>query len=194
MCGLLAVSVSPVVAQRGSAPPPTAAVNAQGAEVNPAGAMVAEFQKRVTAYMELHEKAATDLPSPTKDATPSDIVKHQRELEARLLPLRKGAKQGDIFTPEMQKFIRQFLAQVFSGAEGRKLKSAIMDENPVGVKFQVNSRYPDTVLLSTMPAQVLKALPKVPEGLEYRFIDHALILLDVRAHMIVDFVPKALPA
>ena len=73
LCGLLAVSASPVVAQRGSAPPPTAAVNAQGAEVNPAGAMVAEFQKRVAAYMELHEKAATDLPSPTKDATPADI-------------------------------------------------------------------------------------------------------------------------
>ena len=194
LCGLVVAFAWPVVAQRGSTPPPpTASTNPTAAEVNPAGAMVADYQKRVKAYMDLHDKAATDLPSPTKDATPADLVKHQRELEARLLPLRKDAKQGDIFTPEMQTFIRQFLAQVFSGADGRRLKSAIMDENPIAVKFHVNSRYPDTVPLSTMPAQVLKALPSLPEGLEYRFIDQTLILMDVRAHIIVDYVPKALP-
>jgi hypothetical protein len=171
-----------------------AAMAAVQTPVNPTGATVADFQARVKDYMALHDKAAKDLPSPTKEATPEEIVKHQRELEARLVPLRKGVRQGNLFTADMQVFLRKYLAQVFSGSEGKKLKSVVMDENPVAVKFGVNSRYPDTVPMSTMPAQVLKALPTLPEGLEYRFIGRDLILLDVRAHMIVDFVTNVIPA
>jgi hypothetical protein len=162
--------------------------------VNPTAATVADFQQRVKDYMGLHDKAAKGLPSPTKDATPAEIVQQQRELESRLLPLRHGVKPGNVFTPDMQAFLRKYLGQVFSGPEGRKLKSAVMDENPVYVKYAVNSRYPDTVPLSTMPAQVLQALPRLPDGLEYRFIGRDLILLDVRAHLVVDFVRDVIPA
>ena len=162
--------------------------------VNPTAATLAEFDKRVKEYMALHDQAAKDLPSPTKEATPAEVVKHQRELEARLAPLRKGVRPGNTFTPDMQAFLKKYMAQVFSGTEGARLKSAVMDENPVGIKYGVNSRYPDTVPLSTMPAQVLKALPKLPDGLEYRFIGRDLVLMDVRAHMIVDFVTNVVPA
>ena len=37
-----------------------------------------------------------------------------------------------------------------------------------------------------MPPQVLQALPKLPEELEYRFIGDRLILFDIHAHIIVD--------
>jgi hypothetical protein len=40
---------------------------------------------------------------------------------------------------------------------------------------------------------VLQTLPKLTEDLEYRFIDDWLILLDVHAHVIADFIPDALP-
>jgi len=42
--------------------------------------------------------------------------------------------------------------------------------------------------MSTMPPDVLAALPKLPENLEYRFVGNRLILLDVEAHLVVDFV------
>jgi hypothetical protein len=165
-----------------------------GTRVNPTAADLAEFQKRLDAYMTLHDKAASGLNTPGKEATPEEIVTYQRQLEARLVPLRTSAKAGDIFSPEMQAFIRKYLAQLFSGPQGANLKGVVMDENPVDVKFGVNTRYPDTVPLSTMPAQVLEVLPKLPEGLEYRFIGRDLILMDVRAHTIVDFVRDAIPA
>jgi hypothetical protein len=66
-----------------------------------------------------------------------------------------------------------------------------MDENPVGTAIQVNGRYPDTVPLSTMPPDVLAALPPLPEDMEYRFVGNRLILLDTKAHIIVDFVADA---
>jgi hypothetical protein len=68
-----------------------------------------------------------------------------------------------------------------------------MDENPGRIQLQVGGRYPDEVPLSTMPPQVLAALPKVPEELEYRFIGRRLILLDVHAHLVVDYIDDALP-
>ena len=57
----------------------------------------------------------------------------------------------------------------------------------------VNARYPDAVPLSTMPPEVLKVLPKLEPGLEFRFIGHHLILLDVDAHLIADLIPNAMP-
>ena len=68
-----------------------------------------------------------------------------------------------------------------------------MDENPVSVKLAVNGRYPDEVPLSTVPPQVLAVLPKLPEELEYRFIGPRLILLDVHAHTVSDYIETVLP-
>jgi hypothetical protein len=44
-----------------------------------------------------------------------------------------------------------------------------------------------------MPPQVLAMLPKLPDDLEYRFIGNRLILLDVHAHTIADYIENALP-
>jgi hypothetical protein len=71
-----------------------------------------------------------------------------------------------------------------------------MDENPVNpvaLKLTVNGRYPDTVPLTSIPPQVLQTLPKLSEDLEYRFIGDWLILLDVHAHLIADYIDDALP-
>jgi hypothetical protein len=68
-----------------------------------------------------------------------------------------------------------------------------MDENPGRIQIRINSRYPDEIPVSTMPPQILAALPKLPDELEYRFIGERLILLDIHAHLIVDFIEDALP-
>jgi hypothetical protein len=58
----------------------------------------------------------------------------------------------------------------------------------------VNARYPDEVPLSTMPPDLLRVLPALDEGLEFRFVGRHLILLDVRSHLIVDVIDNAMPA
>jgi hypothetical protein len=47
--------------------------------------------------------------------------------------------------------------------------------------------------MSTMPPDILAALPQLPEELEYRFVGDRLILLDTKAHVIVDYVDDVLP-
>jgi len=161
--------------------------------VNADAALAVEFTKRAQAYVAIHKKAAGQLPALPKEATPQQIDQHQRALGRLIEQARPKAPPGDIFTKEIRAYFRRQLEGAFSGPEGRQLKASIMDENPGPIKLRVNGRYPDTVPLTTMPPQVLAALPKLPEQLEYRFIGERLILLDVPAHLIVDYIEDALP-
>jgi hypothetical protein len=184
-----------------SAPPATSAspTTAQPTErvVGPLtpdeAATLSAMNDRVNKYVELHRKLEADLPKLPTDATPKQIDDNQRMLEQKVREARASAKQGDLITPEARVVIRRLLATVFGGPDGKQLKASIMDETPVGVKLVVNGRYPDHVPLSTIPPQVLQTLPKLAEEMEYRFIGDALILLDVHAHVIADFIPDAMP-
>ena len=172
---------------------PAPAQQATTPRVNPEAALAAEFTKRVAEYVALHKKIEDSLPRLSKDATPQEIDNYQRELGRRIAKARPTAKPADIFTKEIRAYFRRQIAGPFAGPEGRKLKASIMDENPGPIRLAVNGRYPDTVPLATMPPQVLAELPRLPEELEYRFIASRLILLDVHAHIIVDYIDDALP-
>ena len=179
VAALLASAADPVAAQ-----PP----------VNRDARIAAEFTARINAYMDLHVGLERKLPELPNDATPEQINKHQRAFAQLIAEARKGAGAGDVFTPDTRALFRRYLAAVFSGADGRQLKASIMDENPGPVKISINGRYPDQVPLSTVPPQVLASLPRLPKEIEYRFVGDSLVLLDVQAHIVIDYVADALPA
>ena len=191
----------------GEQPAPPPATTASPADAPPTKRVVgplsetdaqalATMNDRIKAYIALHTKLEAGLPALPKEATPPDIDRNQRELEKRVRAARADAKPGDIFTPEAQPVIKRLLAAVFSGPEGKQLRAAIMDENPVDaktIKIGVNSRYPDTVPLTSIPPEVLQTLPQLTEDLEYRFVGDWLILLDTHAHIVADYIADALP-
>ena len=160
--------------------------------VNPGAAVIQEFLKQVETYVAVHKKLEATLPKLPEQTTPQQIDKHQRELAILIQAARKDAKPGDLLTPDMQRRIRVLLRPVFAGQQGLQIKNEIVDKEYKGnVKLLVNGRYPDEVPISTVPPQVLQALPKLPEELEYRFIQNSLILFDPHAHIIVDFMDRA---
>jgi hypothetical protein len=154
---------------------------------------IASFNTRLREYAALHDRLEKTLPPLPNETSSEALDKHQRELAAMLARERQRARRSDLFTREGEKAIRKVLRQVFVGPDGARLKATIMDENPAAVKLAVNGRYPDAVPLSTMPPQVLAVLPKLPDELEYRFIGHRLILFDVHAHTVADYIENALP-
>jgi hypothetical protein len=157
---------------------------------------LATMNDRLRDYVELHLKLERSLPELPNEATPLQIDRNQRLFEQMVRDARSSARQGDIFTPQAQPVIKRLLENVFDGPDRRQLKAWIMDENPadpmkLGVK--VNARYPDTVPLATIPPEILQTMPKLTEDLEYRFVGDWLILLDTHAHVVVDFIPDAMP-
>ncbi len=181
----------PPTSESPAAAPPTERV--VGPLSSEDAAALATMNRRLEEYMDLHRKLADSLPKLPETATPQQIDRNQRMLGRLVRDARATAKPGAIFTPEARPVIKRLLAAVFGGPDGKQLKASIMDENPVGLKLTVNGRYPDAVPLSTVPPQVLQTLPKLPEEIEYRFIGDRLILLDVPAHVIADFIEGALP-
>jgi hypothetical protein len=165
----------------------------QAQRVNPDAKTMAEFQERVNAYTALHRKLEATLPNLPKESTPQQISTHQVPLAQMIARARSNAKPGDIFTKDTRALFRRYLTKVFHGPHGAELKALVRDENPGKLRLRVNGTYPESVPLSTVPPQVLQALPKLPEDLEYRFIGDRLVLLDVHANTIVDLIENAVP-
>ena len=155
--------------------------------------VVIEFETRLKDYLALRQKLEGTLPGVRKKATPEQINQNQQALGALIRTARAVAKQGGFFTPDMQALVRRTLAAALAGPDGEKSKATIVDENTNVANLRVNDRYPDEIPLSAMPLRVLKTLPKLDEGLEYRFIGKRLVLMDTHADIIVDFTENVLP-
>jgi hypothetical protein len=152
-----------------------------------------DFQTRVKNYVTMRQKLMTGRPALPDKATPEQIEAHQRALGQLVIAARKGAKKGDMFGADTTSLVRRLLAPIFKGPDGAAIRSAILEE-PHPVVPAINTLYPDDVPVSSMPPEILKALPKLDETLEYRFIGRHLILMDVPAHLILDVVDNAMPA
>ena len=165
---------------------------AQTPPANPAAQAMADFHDRVQKYVELRKKADNAASTPKASEDAENIRAAQVALAGRMKAARASAKQGDIFTPAVSTHIKQILRPE-TAAKGTK--DAIRDDNPGAIPFKVNDPYPDKAPLSSMPVNVLQALPKLPENqdIDYRFVGKHLILLDSRANMIIDYIPNAIP-
>ena len=184
---LIALSAGLTAAQGASQPAKKAPQR-----VNASAAVIQNFLKQVDGYVAQHKKLEDTLPPLPKQTTPHQIDAHQRALAKMIQEARKDARPGALLTPAMQQRIRTLLRPVFAGPEGVQIRNEILDNEYKGnVKLLVNSRYPDEIPVSTMPPQVLQALPKLPEELEYRFIQNHLILFDTHAHIIADYMERA---
>ena len=144
-------------------------------------------------YVEIHKKADQSLPEVPAGAPPDQVEAHRRAVERAIAQARSKARQGDVFTQPIRAYFRRQIARAVSGPDAAQVKAAIMEENPGRFPLRVNGQYPDTVPISTMPPQVLAALPKLPKELEFHFIGERLILLDVHAQLVVDYMDDAVP-
>ena len=159
--------------------------------VNADAALLADFTARVKAYADLRAKADNGTPPLKETAKPAEIEAAEKARAVRIRAARATAKQGDIFTPAIEKKFRSLLKWETTGTDGAKVKKAIADEKPA-VALVVNAEYPKNEPLATVPPAVLKTLPELPDGIEYRFVRHHLILRDMQANLIVDFILNAI--
>lgn len=175
---------------------------------NPDALVLADFQKRIDAYMAVHKNAAKDSPPLKQTKNPAEIKTAQEALGAKIRAARATAKAGDILTPEIRNKFRRLMYPVIAepspkGTAGSAVKADIKEElkenteerkeeggKPVALK--VNAMYPPDTPLPTTPPQVLMNLPKLPDQLEYRIVGKTLIIRDVEANIVVDFVPNAI--
>ena len=174
--------------------PAKTAAQSGAAKVNPDAQLLADFSSRIDSYMALHNRLKKDAPKLKETKDPAQIKASQDGLAKKIQEARRDAKQGEIFTPEIRTLFRRLMYPETKGVEGRENKAAMAEEKSElkDVSLKVNAAYPDSAPLMTVPPNILAALPKLPEDLEYRFVNRHMILLDVHANIIVDYVLNAI--
>jgi hypothetical protein len=168
-------------------PPPERAAN-------PTDTLFADFAKRVDSYIELRD----DITDSIGDLDPT---KSQAEIAARAIALansimaaRSHAKQGDIFTPELSAFIAALIKQEYSRRRVPVIETREdQQEELPAFEPAVNQLYPTTYPLATFPPALLPLLPALPEEVEYRIVRDNLVLRDIEANLILDYMPRAVP-
>jgi hypothetical protein len=154
---------------------------------------IKEFYARVSKYLDLRKKEAGSPPKPTKSAI--KLAASKKAMAEKIQAARADAKQGDIFTPEIEAYFRKRIASALKGRNGTKIRSSLRHAEPVhGIEPHVNQPYPDGVPLQSVPPTLLLNLPRLPKDLEYRIVGHDLALHDIGPNLIVDFIPGAIPS
>ena len=166
---------------------------AQAPRVNADAQLSVDFLNRVNTYLELHKKLEATLPPLSAKPTPTEIDTHARALARLIAQARSSAAQGDLLTRDVRAYLRRQMNRALAGPDGAAIKASMREDNVGPVKVRINTRYPDAAPLSTMPPQILAELPKLPGDMEYHFIAERLILLDVHAQMVVDYMDDAVP-
>ena len=165
---------------------------AEGPKVNREALVLQDFQHRIDQYMDLHKRLEKQSP-PLKEADdPARIKASQEALAKAIRSARADAKPGDIFSPEIAERLRALIHPQVAGAKGAQTKEAIKEDAPPPIALKVNASYPEQAPLPSVPPNVLANLPQLPKDLEFRIVGNDLILRDVHANLIVDFMRHAL--
>jgi hypothetical protein len=161
-------------------------------DVGAQGRPLREFGERTRAYLALRTKLAAGVAAVSGEATPAEITRHQEQLSAAVRAARKHARHGDIFTPPV---VPQFRTIIRRDLQARDIRDALaaMQEVPLALPLQVNTPWPGDAPRATVPPQLLSNLHPLPEGLEYRFLDRHLVLLDGEANLVVDYILDVVP-
>ncbi|HEY0379877.1 MAG TPA: hypothetical protein VGC87_23370 [Pyrinomonadaceae bacterium] len=155
---------------------------------------IATFEQRVKEYVALREGLEDKLPKLAEDSKPEQIEAHKVSFQNTVRTARAGAKQGDLFVPEIAAYIRLTIADEFKGRERQELrKKVLVEADTKAVALRVNYPYPESEELLDMPPTLLLRLPQLPKQVKYRLVGKNLLLVDRENGLIVDYMLNAVP-
>jgi hypothetical protein len=161
--------------------------------VNPDALIMQDFENRVSEYAKLQRAIKAKMPALKSTNAPEKIAHQQRELAEGIRKARRGAKQGDIFTPPIHAEFHRLIAIAMQGQGAARINTSLRRAEPARLRLRINAGYPASVPLQSTPPSLLMNLPKLPQEVEYRVVGNNLVLCDAQANLIIDFMPGAIP-
>jgi calcineurin-like phosphoesterase family protein len=162
---------------------------------DPLKAVLQAYVDQTQPYRKEAAQAAEKVPgkaAPTPNAEAALRTRQQELADALRAKVRPNARQGEIFTPQIAAPLKQKIAALFNGPQRDLVLDELAEQNTTPAKTsapQVNAH----VDAPRVPPRLREALPTLPTQLEYDFVDRTLVLRDVDAGIVVDFLPDALP-
>jgi hypothetical protein len=152
-----------------------------------------QFATKIAGYMALRQHAAS-VPEPPVTPDVSALDHTVNGFGDRIRAERPEAKPGDIFTKDVSQVFRERIAEVRNERGINLVRDEIHDEvaRAADRRVAVNGHF-NWGSGSAMPPEFLEVLPTLPEGLEYRFVNRDLVLVDLEADLVVDVLHDAVP-
>ena len=179
---VLAVSIGALLPARFTASQPDASADA---------AAVKQFETAIANYMAMRHKLGSEVRGPVKDSSSAQLTNASDALAGAIERSRQGAQAGTIFTPPVAAVLKRRIAEAVRTRQLAPALADIDDEGTSGPAPKVHLRLPVTAQMATMPPALLKVLPPLPKELEYRILGKHLVLRDVDASLILDYIPAA---
>lgn len=156
-------------------------------------AAIAQFQVAIADYMRLRQRLRKEITGPVPNSTAPELVRASDSLAAAIQRARTGAREGNIFIGPMTLVVKRRVDDVIRRDNLGPILADIDDETPTVKAPSIHLRFPAASQMATMPPSLLAALPELPKELEYRIVGDFLVLRDVDAALILDYIPAAVP-
>jgi len=131
--------------------------------------------------------------TPSTGAEQSVRTRQSSLADALRTKLRPNAKQGDLLTPDMAAAIVREIQRAFDSPQ----RDLLLDELAEQTETPGNANSPtinQQLDAPRVPPRLMAVLPPLPKQLEYDFVGRSIVIRDVDAAVVVDYIPDALPA
>ena len=192
---LFSMATALVVATCGPTLPPTTAPPQPDPTFEPLRATLQAYIDQTQPFRKQAAQVAESVPgkaAPTPAAEEAVRARQNTLADALQTKLRANAKPGDILTPAIAEAIKRQLEAALASVR----RDLILDE----LAEQVEGRpLPGTPMINQplaaprVPPRLMEVLPALPKQLEWDFAGRTLILRDVDADVVVDYIPDAIP-
>lgn len=152
-----------------------------------------EFQLRVGEYVALHRRIEGPRPRTLIGEVTNLLFLGRAALADELRRGRPLAKQGDIFGREIAAAFRRTIRDAIAEGQLRDVLQIVADAQVRRAPPAISADAPADGSLIAVPPCLVRAFPPLPEELAYRFLGRDLILVDLHAGIVVDYVPDAIP-
>jgi len=151
------------------------------------------FRAAVEGYVALRTRIREEVPPLRVTPNAQEIAERSDALARAVTRARRSAVQGQFFDAAASAAIRRQLAAALAASDETGIRALLDEDMPRFNAVKVHSRYPVGFVLASTPPTLLHALPTLPPQLEYRFIGRTLIVRDIEAALIIDYLSDALP-
>ena len=167
----------------------------QGGTIAPAAeaAAIKQFDDAIANYIALRHKLRSEVRGPVKDSSSTQLTDASDALAGAIKRARKDAQVGSIFSEPVAAVIKRRIADAVRTENLVAVLADIDDEGKSSLAPKVHLRLPVSEQMATMPPSLLKVLPSLPKEVEYRILGRYLVLRDVDASLILDYIPAAVP-
>ena len=187
------LALSAVLISIAGSPSISAAGPQAAGDVASEAAVIQQFHDRIEQYMVIRSRLANEVASPSANSSAVQVTNASDALAAAIQRARPRSQSGSFFAPSTITVFKRRVTEVVREDNLLLVLADIDDDGPAQRAPTVYLRFPTYSPLATMPGSLLAVLPPLPKELEYRIVGSYLVLRDIDAAIILDYIPAAVP-